>query len=106
MGFQESQLDTSEGVSILGAQTGSDTFEIEQYGEARTLVADSQTIGQWPSQGAFFTDVGATRVMEEWSDRWDRFEPAQRGQILNGLRLFFSTSNDRMIGASEGVVER
>lgn len=84
----EKDLDADEAVSVLGVKMEAEMFEIEQYGEAWTLVADSQTIGQWPSQGALLADVGAAHVLDEWSDRWGELIPAQRGQILNGLRLF------------------
>ncbi|WP_242492929.1 hypothetical protein [Halogeometricum borinquense] len=84
----EKDLDADEAVSILGVRMEGEAFEIEQYGEAWTLVADSQTIGQWPSQGALLADIGPARALEEWSNRWDSLVPAQRGQILNGLRLF------------------
>ncbi|GGL45189.1 hypothetical protein GCM10009037_30760 [Halarchaeum grantii] len=86
--LSEKELDASEAVSILGVQVEGDGFEIEQYGEARTLVAGSQTIGKWPSQGALLADVGAAHVLDEWSDEWNDIGPAQKGEILNGLRLF------------------
>lgn len=81
-------LEAAEAVSVLGVETDAEEFEIEQYGDAWTLVADSRTIGQWPSQGALLADVGAARVLDTWSTQWSILTPAQRGQVLNGLRLF------------------
>jgi len=81
-------IDTSEAVSALGIEADTEEFEIEQYGDAWTLVAESRTIGQWPSQGALLADIGAAHVLNERSEHWDVLTPTQRGQILNGLRLF------------------
>ncbi|MFC6823671.1 hypothetical protein [Halopelagius fulvigenes] len=103
----EKDLDVDEAVSILGVQMEGETFEIEQYGEAWALVTGSQTIGQWPSQGALLADVGAARVLEEWSDEWDNLVPAQRGQILNGLRLFLERcpGSEGSVSISQETVE-
>lgn len=84
----EKDSDANETDSVLGVQMEGEKFEMEQYGEAWTLVSDSQIIGQWPSQEALLADLGAARVLEKWSGRWSSLAPAQRGQILNGLRLF------------------
>ena len=84
----DKNLEAAEAGSVLGIERNAEEFEIEQYGDAWTLVADSGTLGQWPSQGAFLADVGAARVLDTWSTQWSTLAPAQRGQILNGLRLF------------------
>ena len=81
-------LDASEAISALNVEIDAEEFDIEQYGDAWTLVADSQSIGQWPSQAALLADISAARVLEERSNQWNTLTPAQRGQILNGLRLF------------------
>jgi hypothetical protein len=78
----------AEAVSALGIERDVEEFEIEQYGDAWTLVADSKTIGQWPSQEALLADVGASRALNAWSTQWSGLSPEERGQILNGLRLF------------------
>lgn len=84
----DKDLEAAEAVSVLGIERDAEEFEIEQYDDAWTLVADSRTLGQWPSQGALLADVGAARVLDTWSTQWSTLAPAQRGQILNGLRLF------------------
>jgi hypothetical protein len=84
----DKDLEAAEAGSVLGVERDAEEFEIEQYGDAWTLVADSRTLGQWPSQGALLADVGAASVLDTWSTQWGTLAPAQRGQILNGLRLF------------------
>ncbi|WP_080510203.1 hypothetical protein [Halorubrum distributum] len=84
----DKDLEAAEVGSVLGVEKDAEEFEIEQYGDAWTLVANSRTLGRWPSQGALLADVGATRVLDSWSTQWSTLAPAQRGQILNGLRLF------------------
>lgn len=84
----DKDLEAAEAGSVLGIERDAEVFEIERYGDAWTLVTDSRTLGQWPSQGALLADVGATRVLDTWSTQWSSLAPAQRGQILNGLRLF------------------
>ena len=84
----DKELEAAEAGSVLGVERDAEEFKIEQYGDAWTLVADSRTLGQWPSQGALLADVGAARVLDTWSAQWRTLAPAQRGQILNGLRLF------------------
>lgn len=84
----DEEADTGEIVSILGIETDAAECEVEQYGDAWRVVADSRTLGQWPSRAAFLADVGAAHVLDEWSERWADLSPTQRGPILNGLRLF------------------
>lgn len=84
----DKDLEAAEAGSVLGVERDDEEFEIEQYGDAWTLVADSGTLGQWPSQGALLADVGAARVLDKWSTQWSTLAPGQRGEILNGLRLF------------------
>ncbi|MDS0243153.1 MULTISPECIES: hypothetical protein [unclassified Haloferax] len=103
----EKDLDASEAVSILGIETDAESFEIQQYGDAWTVVAGSQTIGQWPSEKALVADVGAARVLDEWSDYWGDLKPAQKGQVLNGLRLFLNQcpGTDESVSMSQETVE-
>lgn len=90
----DDEVDTSEMVSILGIETDAAECEIEQYGDAWRVVADSRTLGQWPSRGAFLADVGAAHVLDEWSEQWGDLPPTQRGPVLNGLRLFLDQCPD------------
>jgi len=89
-----SELDASEAVAALGLDTDGETVEIENHGDAWTLVTDAQTVGQWPSRSALVADVAAARTLEAWAGRWDELPPAQAGQILNGLRLFLEQCPD------------
>lgn len=82
------ELDANEAASELGVKADAEEFVIEQYGEARTLVVNSQTVGQWPSQSALLADISAAHVLSKWSNHWDVLTTEQKGQILNGLRLF------------------
>ena len=81
-------LTADEAKEVLGVGADADRVEIQEYEEARALLVDSRRVGQWPSKEALLADVSAARVLSDWSERWDRFPPAEKGRVLNGLRLF------------------
>ncbi|MFC6823672.1 hypothetical protein [Halopelagius fulvigenes] len=81
-------LDGGKGASALELEAKGDSFEIEQYGDAWTLVSDSQILGQWPSHAALLADIAAAHVLDKRSDQWNELASSQKGQILTGLRLF------------------
>lgn len=47
-----------------------------------------QRVGQWESHGAFVADMAGADLLRERSPVWSRLAPAERGQVLNGLRVF------------------
>ncbi|WP_254274059.1 hypothetical protein [Haloarcula marina] len=67
------------------------TVEFEEYGDAFQARVDETTVGTWESRAAFEADIAAASVLEDAYDDWDRLSVQQRGQVLNGLRLFLDT---------------
>ncbi|MGQ3330944.1 hypothetical protein [Halorubrum sp. FL23] len=63
-------------------------FTIREDNQAHQLKRDQQVIGQWPSRAALIADVGASRVLESWDTHWTEYEPTEKGELLNALRLF------------------
>jgi hypothetical protein len=85
-------LDADDAAAALGFDAADHDFEIGDYGgNARTLRQDGQLLGKWPSQAALVADVTAARVLEARDDHWNTYEPAAKGELLNGLRLFLET---------------
>lgn len=91
--------DTSrpELAGILGIPV--EALAVEPHGDAFIAMADGgemadegftgrRRVGQWESRGAFLADVAGARVIGERYEGWDRLSPRQRGQVLNGLRIF------------------
>ncbi|MDS0277035.1 hypothetical protein NDI85_04475 [Halomicroarcula sp. S1AR25-4] len=73
----------------LGVKASS--VEFEEYGDAFRAYVDERHVGTWESRPAFEADVAAAAVLQERADDWDTLSVAQRGQVLNGLRLFVDT---------------
>ncbi|WP_135302486.1 hypothetical protein [Haloarcula amylovorans] len=65
--------------------------EFEDHGEAFRARVDEGYVGTWESRAAFEADIAAARVLEDSYDEWERLSVRQRGQVLNGLRLFLDT---------------
>jgi hypothetical protein len=85
-------LDANDAAAALGFDPDGHDFEIGDYGgDARTLRQDGRLLGKWPSQAALVADVTAARVLESRDDDWGAYEPATKGELLNGLRLFLET---------------
>ncbi|WP_335998638.1 hypothetical protein [Halorientalis halophila] len=72
--------------SIVGIDT--DDLEFEEYGDAFVAYRGDEQVGRWESRAAFLADVAAGRVLPDYVDDWASVEPAVRGQLLAGLRLF------------------
>jgi hypothetical protein len=76
-------------------------LEFEDYGSAFQARAAADhlggpeserwRVGQWESEGAFIADMAAAGVLDGRLDGWDAFSAPQRGQVLNGLRVFLDT---------------
>lgn len=76
-----------------------DALVFETHGEAFVAIADGgqrpdigadgrRRVGQWESRGAFLADMAGAGVLGERYPGWDQLSPVQRGQVLNGLRIF------------------
>ncbi|MFB6171074.1 MAG: hypothetical protein ABEJ23_00970 [Haloarculaceae archaeon] len=71
---------------LLGIDPESLSFQ--EFGEAFSATSNGSRVGHWESRAAFLADVAAARVLADELDGWASTTPAQRGQLLNGLRLF------------------
>lgn len=73
-------------------------LEFEDYGSAFQARAAADhlggpnserwRVGQWESEGAFIADMAAAEALDGRLDGWDVLTAPQRGQVLNGLRIF------------------
>lgn len=96
-GVLESGVDTETAVEAFGFDDP-EAFELEEtregayalrYGEVGEGTA--YNAGMWPSHAAVVADVAAGVPLASWLDEWDEYEPQQKGQLLNGLRMFLET---------------
>jgi hypothetical protein len=93
--------------TALGLGGKNREFAIREDDQAQQLKRDQQVIGQWPSRAALIADVGASRVLESWDTHWTDYEPTEKGELLNALRLFLDTcpTTGGEIAMSEETVE-
>jgi len=99
---------SAEDVAIALGLGGKDReFAIREDEQAQQLKRDQHVIGQWPSRAALIADVGASRVLESWDTHWTEYEPTEKGELLNALRLFLDTcpTTGGEIAMSEEMVE-
>lgn len=87
----ETDIDAADAAAAFGFEEDPDEFELLTRNNVQTLRANSSRTGQWPSRPALVADIAASRVFESWVDDWDAFGPAQKGQLLNSLRMFLET---------------
>lgn len=76
-------------LDVLDVDRGEVQFE--EYGDAFRVRHDGRPVGTWESRPAFLADVAAAELLQERVDLWERLQVQQRGQLLNGLRLFLTT---------------
>ncbi|MUW14291.1 hypothetical protein GJ633_06165 [Halorubrum sp. CBA1125] len=67
-----------------------DEVTFEEYPMAFRMRVDGRDVGKWESQEAFFADVAAAELLEDRVSNWSHLDAVQRGQLLNGLRLFLT----------------
>ncbi|MFD1588821.1 hypothetical protein ACFR9U_17725 [Halorientalis brevis] len=87
----ETERANDTGREALGAIVGVDaeTLEFESFGDgAFVAVSGSGQVGRWESRAAFLADAAAGRLLPDRYDGWEDADPAARGAILGGLRLF------------------
>jgi len=68
-----------------------DEYDIETIDNSHILRRDGSVIGQWPSKAALIADKAAAMVLAEQDPIWSERSPEQKGEILDGLRLFLET---------------
>jgi hypothetical protein len=76
-------------LDLLEADDGE--VDIEEFGTAFQARLDGRPVGTWQSEAAFLADLGAGEVLAERDPEWAAREVADRGRLLNGLRLFLDT---------------
>lgn len=79
-------------LDLLGTDEGE--VEIEDHDQAFRVRHDGRYVGTWESRPAFLADVAAAELLEDRVDDWAHVSLAQRGQLLNGLRLFVRSCPD------------
>ncbi|UPM43804.1 hypothetical protein [Halocatena salina] len=91
----------------FGIDERDEEYTIESHDDARILRQGQRMIGQWPSNAALIADVSATAVLAEFDPHWEERSPNQKGQLLNGLRLFLEDcpGDGGAIEYNEEVVE-
>lgn len=93
----EADVDTELAVEAFGFD-GSEEFELEETGEGAYALrfgevgeGTAYNAGMWPSRAAVVADVAASDPLGSWLEEWDEYGPQQKGQILNGIRMFLET---------------
>lgn len=87
----DAEIDAADAAAAFGFEEDPDEFELVTRDDVHTLRANSSRTGQWPSRPALVADIAASRAFESWVGDWDAFGPAQKGQLLNSLRMFLET---------------
>ncbi|MFP4590165.1 MAG: hypothetical protein ACLFMX_01265 [Halobacteriales archaeon] len=65
-----------------------DEFELDAVEGGVVLRSEDQTIGEWPSDGAFLADLALEPLLADRFPAWDDLDPRLRTQSLAGLRVF------------------
>lgn len=102
----DSDVDGDDIAGALKIDVTGSKYEIEKYDDARVLVAENGTLGQWPSHDALIADVAAARILDDWVEEWNEFSPGIKGEILNSLRLFLEecpTTGGKIVTEHETV---
>ncbi len=93
----ESGIDTELAVEAFGFDDP-EAFELEETGESAYALrfgevgeGTAYNAGMWPSRAAVVADVAASEPLGSWLEEWDEYGPQQKGQILNGIRMFLET---------------
>ena len=88
---REREDDTGREVVADVVGVDADELEFDDYGTAFVARRGGQQVGRWESRAAFLADVAAGRILPDHYGAWDDADPAVRGQLLAGLRLFVET---------------
>ena len=87
--FDDKDISADQTAEAFGFEIIDYEYQTETHGNARVLYRGSKVIGKWPSRAALVTDLGAAAVIETMDSDWNEFDPQEKGQLLNSLRLFF-----------------
>jgi hypothetical protein len=86
--IREVEIDRDRLLGLLGLSA--DDVRFEEYPTAFRMRVDGRSIGKWESQEAFYADAAAAELLEDRLPKWPRLDAVQRGELLNGLRLFLT----------------
>ncbi|MDL0138608.1 hypothetical protein PNP85_03675 [Halobacterium salinarum] len=103
----DSEITSSKVVEAFGVEDEDHHFELITRDEALFLESASRQFGQWPSRPALIADIAASRVLQSQVSDWEIYEPREKGQLLNSLRMFLETcpTTDGDIQIGEEIVE-
>lgn len=90
-GLNTGSFSAEDAAIAMGLDVVDHEFTVRENERGHQLKRDQQVIGQWPSRAALIADIGASRVLESWDTHWTEYEPTEKGELLNGLRLFLNT---------------
>lgn len=86
---REQELDRERLAEILGIPAAELTFQ--DFSESFRAFHDGHNVGTWESEAAYLADAAAAPVLAERIEQWADIAPPQRGQLLNGLRIFLES---------------
>jgi len=76
-------------LDVLAVTRGDVAFE--EHGAAFRVYCDGTPVGTWESRPAFLADLAGAAVLADRLPEWDDLPVNQRGELLNGLRLYLTT---------------
>jgi len=90
---------------ILDVEPG--TVDVVERSSFAMVRSDGQPVARWESRAALLADAAAYRPLSERVDGWAALDMRDRGQLLNGTRVFLERcpSCDGPITFSEETVE-
>lgn len=83
---RETNVERDRLLDVFDLPEGELTFK--EFDDSFQVKHDNIVVGRWESHPAFIGDVAAAEVLQEWVDMWSDIKVEDRGELLNGLRLF------------------
>lgn len=83
----DAEPDIGTAINAFGFDGNKATFELVIRNGGYILRSNASQIGTWPSHAALIADIAASRILESWVADWESYDPQDKGQILNGLRM-------------------
>lgn len=89
----------ADGLAVMGFEP--EEVTIERFGEAMVVRRFGSDLLKWPSETALRVDLASAAALADRSDEWETYSPAERAQLLQGLRVFLTECP----GGDETVLE-
>lgn len=105
---EESADSVAAVIDAFGFDSDPEAFELAETEDGAYALRDgTRHAAKWPSYAAFVADLAAESLLDSWVEEWDAYQPQQKGQILNSLRMFLETcpTAEGGVRMSEDVVE-